>query len=185
MRNAIVCIVFLWCASVWSQAATESMKTTNEQSLKQVFAAPVLQAYQENSDLKIQELFFYLQQLTQPSLEASLRKEIETACLALFTNDDALVVDLTSPTPTLIPIATLLQKLAQTAPIQLTVSESVKHNTVTYRSWMCSYTIGCVQNESKRNYTIAQVVYFALQPQQFGTHYQQTYQYRLGAMELR
>ena len=185
MRSGIVCIVFLWCASVWSQAATESMKATNEQSLKQVFASPVLQAYQENSDLKIQELFFYLQQLTQPGLEPSLRKEMETACLALFVNEETLVVDLTSPTPILIPIATLLQKLAQTAPMQITLSERVKYNTVTYRSWTCGYTIGCVQNGSSREYAISQIVFFQLLPQQFGAHQQQTYQYRLGAMELR
>ncbi|WP_297514598.1 hypothetical protein [Flavobacterium sp.] len=185
MRRWLVGIVFLWSASVWSQAATESMKTTNEQSLQQVFAAPVLQAYQENSDVKIQELFFYLQQLTQPGLDPSLRNEMETACLALFVNEETLVVDLTSPTPTLIPIAKLLQKLAQSDPIQITVSALVKYKTVTYRSWKSGFTINCIQNERTWECVLTQVVYFQLLPQQFGANQQQTYQYRLGAMELR
>ena len=185
MYRLLLISVFLSGGSMWSQAATESVKSGEQKSLQQVFAVPVFAAYQENSDLKIQELFFYLQQLSQATIEETLRNEMETACLALFVNDTTLVVDVTSTTPTLIPIKILLQKLAQTAPIQITVSERVNYNTVTYRSWKNGYTLRCVQNEATREYTVAQTVFFQLQLQQFGAHAQQTYQYRLGNMELR
>ncbi|WP_264510180.1 hypothetical protein [Flavobacterium sp. N1719] len=185
MYRLLLLGIILSGGSLWSQAATESVKTSEHKSLQQVFAVPVFAAYQENSDLKIQELFFYLQQLSQTSLEASLRNEMEIACLALFVNDSTLVVDVTSTTPTLIPIKTLFQKLAQTAPLQLTVSERVNYNSVTYQSWKNGYTVRCIQNEATRDYTVAQTVFFQLQPQQFGSHEQQTYQYRLGNMELR
>ncbi|MFM2229538.1 MAG: hypothetical protein RL607_796 [Bacteroidota bacterium] len=185
MNRLLLLVLFLSCGAVWSQSATEAVATRAEQSLKQVFAAPVLQAYQENSTIKMQELFFYLQQLTQGSLEPSLRTELETACLALFVHEKTLVVDVTAPTPTLIPIDQLLQKLALTAPLQITLSETVKYNTVTLNSWKNGFTIQCFQNESTRKYALSQTIYFQLQPQQFGSHQQYTYQYRLGDMELR
>ncbi|MBC7525618.1 MAG: hypothetical protein H7239_14430 [Flavobacterium sp.] len=159
-----------------------SQKKLAVQTLNQKFAVPVLNAYQENSKSKVEDLFSYFQLLTDASLPVDLKKEVVKNINLLVQNPNTIVVDFTSESLDKITIQQLIQKLLISDPIIFSVSEETKFNSVDYNSWKTSYTVSKTKSGLVTKTKIIQKIYFYETSKSFGNETKIVFSTILGEM---
>lgn len=187
MRNLFLFIVVLFCSfQVKAQASKEesvSAKKTAVKSLNQVYAAKVLNAYQENSKSKVEDLFYYFQLLTDASLTDDLKKEIVKNINLLYKNQNEKILDFTSETYDTILLAQFIQKLLISEPILFSVSSQSNYNSVDYQSWKIGYTVVRTKSGLEKKSNVTHKVYFIEVAKQFGDDKKEVTETFFGAME--
>lgn len=151
-------------------------------SLNQRFSAKVLNAYQENSKTKVEDLFTYFQMLTDASLNDELKKEVVKSINLLFQNPNIMVIDFTSDSFDKITLQQFIQKLLISEPILFSVSEETNFNSVEYQSWKTNYTVSRTKSGLKTKSKVIQNVFFYETPKQFGNEIKVVFSTLLGEM---
>ena len=145
MRKRFLFIVVLFYSFSGKDQEAMYEKSSKKEAavvtLKQKISAKVLNAYQENSKSKIDDLFAYFQMLTDANLKTDLKKEVIDNIHLLFQNPNVLVIDFTSDSLNKIPLQQFIQKLLISESISFSVSDEVTYNSVAYQSWNNNYTI--------------------------------------------
>ena len=137
-------------------------------TLKQKFSAKVLNAYQENSKSKINDLFAYLEMLTDANLKTDLKKEVIDNIHLLFQNSNVLVIDFTSESLNKIPLQQFIQKLLISEPISFSISDEVTYDTVAYQSWNTNFTVTTIKSGMVTKTRVTENVFFYETSKQFG-----------------
>lgn len=180
-------IVVLFC-SFFSEAQSSMNESVKEKkaavstALNQRFSVKVLNAYQENSKTKVEDLFSYFKMLTDASLSDDLKKEVVKNINLAFKNPNEMVVDFTSNSLDKISLQLFIQKLLISEPILLSVSDEVKYDSVDSQSWKTSYTVTRTKSGIVSKTNVVQKVYFYETPKLFGTATKTVFSTLLGEM---
>lgn len=176
----ISCLLFLWCCFfVNGQSASN---TTNVQTLQNKMSVKVLTAYQENASTKVADLFSYFQMLTNSSLTNDVKKEVVTNINLLFNNQNPLVIDFTSDGNDLISLQKLIQKLLVSEPILFKISEEIRYDSLTDKSWNDSYIVARTKLGVTKYIYTNQTVFMVMQDKKFGENFKTIWTIFLGAM---
>ena len=161
----ISCIVFLLCCFF---VKGQEANTSYVQTLQNRMSIKVLAAYQENTSNKIVDLFSYFQMLTDASLTTDAKKEVIANINLLFNNQNPMVIDFTSEAKNIIPLQTLIQKLLVSEPILFKVSEEIKYDSITDKSWNNNYTITRTKSGLSKDIDATQLVFMVMEDKKFG-----------------
>jgi hypothetical protein len=187
MYNKCLFIVILFCSFLMKAQDVRSEKVTKKEaavlSLNQKFSAKVLNAYQENSKTKVEDLYSYFQLLTDASLSDDLKKEVIKNIQFLFQNKNEMVVDFTSPSLNKITLQQFIDKLLISEPILFVISDESNYNSVDYQSWNTNYTVSRTKSGLISKTTINQKIYFIETEKSFGTETKLVFSTFLGSME--
>jgi hypothetical protein len=187
MYKNLLLIVLLFCGFLVKAQDAKFEKATKKDasilSLNQKFSSKVLNAYQENSKTKVEDLYAYFQWLPDASLPDDVKKEVVKNIQLLFQNRNEMVVDFTSQSLDKIPLEQFIAKLLISEPILFTVSKETKYDSVDYQSWKITYTITTTKSGLQKNIEITQKVYFIPQPKQFGETRKEVLETFLGSIE--
>ncbi len=187
MNKKFLCIVILLCSffvnaqDVVRESVSEK-KAATTMSLNKRFSAKVLNAYQENSKTKVEDLFSYFQMLTDASLNDDLKKEVVKNINLLFQNPNTLVIDFTSDSFDKITLQQFIQKLLISEPILFSVSDESRYDSVEYQSWKTGYTVSRTKSGIVTKTKIVQKVYFYETPKMFGEETKMVFSTLLGEM---
>lgn len=151
-------------------------------SLSKRFSAKVLNAYQENSKTKVEDLFSYFHLLTDATLNDDLKKEVVKNINLLFQNSNTLVIDFTSDSFDKITLQQFIQKLLISEPILFSVSDESKYDSVEYQSWNTGYTVSRTKSGIVTKTKIVQKIYFYETPKMFGEETKVVFSTLLGEM---
>lgn len=189
MVKYILFIVLFPCSFLMqAQSVSLEKKDTHESkkaaniSLNQKFSAKVLNAYQENSKTKIEDLFSCFQMLTDASLPDDLKKEVVKNINLAYKNPNEMVVDFTSNSFEKIPLQQLIERLLISEPILFSVSKDADYNSVDFQSWQTAYSVVRTKSGIQTKINITQKVYFYEMPKTFGSTYKVVLTTFLGAM---
>lgn len=177
----LLCSFFVNAQDVVKESVSEK-KAATTMSLNKRFSAKVLNAYQENSKTKVEDLFSYFQMLTDASLNDDLKKEVVKNINLLFQNPNALVIDFTSDSFDKITLQQFIQKLLISEPILFSVSEESRYDSVEYQSWKTGYTVSRTKSGIVSKNKIVQKVYFFETPKMFGEETKMVFSTLLGEM---
>lgn len=185
IRIFLLIIAFFCSLLVEAQSSMEkkvSKKEASLSNLNQRFSAKVLNAYQENSKTKIEDLFSYFQMLTDANLNDDLKKEVVKNINLAFKNPNEVVVDFTSNSLDKITLQQFIQKLLISEPILFSVSDESKFDSIDYQSWKTSYTVTRTKSGIVSKTNVVQKVYFYETPKVFGTETKTVFSTLLGEM---
>lgn len=187
MNKKFLFIVILLCSFFVNaqDAVKESVsekKAATTMSLNKRFSAKVLNAYQENSKTKVEDLFSYFQMLTDASLNDDLKNEIVKNINLLFQNPNTMVIDFTSDSFDKITLQQFIQKLLISEPILFSVSDESRYDSVEYQSWKTGYTVSRTKSGIVTKTKIVQKVYFYETPKMFGEETKVVFSTLLGEM---
>lgn len=177
----LLCSFFVNAQDVVKESVSEK-KAATTMSLNKRFSAKVLNAYQENSKTKVEDLFSYFQMLTDASLNDDLKKEVVKNINLLFQNPNALVIDFTSDSFDKITLQQFIQKLLISEPILFSVSDESRYDSVEYQSWKTGYTVSRTKSGIVSKTKIVQKVYFYETPKMFGEETKVVFSTLLGEM---
>ena len=177
----LLCSFFVNAQDVVKESVSEK-KAASTMSLNKRFSAKVLNAYQENSKTKVEDLFSYFQMLTDASLNDDLKREIVKNINLLFQNPNTLVIDFTSDSFDKIPLQQFIQRLLLSEPILFSVSDESKYDSVEYQSWKTGYTVSRTKSGIVSKTKIVQKVYFYETPKMFGEETKVVFSTILGEM---
>ncbi|MFB9078029.1 hypothetical protein ACFFLS_05085 [Flavobacterium procerum] len=152
-------------------------------TLDKQFSIDVLNAYQENSKSKIEDLFSYFQMLTDVNLDNQLKSQIAKNIYSLYKNENELVIDFTSNNFEKIPLKQFIQKLSNSHSIFFKVSDEAQYNSVAYNFWKTNYTISITKAGTTARQKVIQKVYFDEKNKNFGSNNKFVYETHLGEME--
>lgn len=177
----LLCSFFVNAQDVVKESVSEK-KAASTMSLNKRFSAKVLNAYQENSKTKVEDLFSYFQMLTDASLNDDLKKEVVKNINLLFQNPNTMVIDFTSDSFDKIPLQQFIQRLLISEPILFSVSDESKYDSVEYQSWKTGYTVSRTKSGIVSKTKIVQKVYFYETPKMFGEETKMVFSTLLGEM---
>ncbi len=177
----LLCSFFVNAQDVVKESVSEK-KAASTMSLNKRFSAKVLNAYQENSKTKVEDLFSYFQMLTDASLNDDLKKEVVKNINLLFQNPNALVIDFTSDSFDKITLQQFIQKLLISEPILFSVSDESRYDSVEYQSWKTGYTVSRTKSGIVSKTKIVQKVFFYETPKMFGEETKMVFSTLLGEM---
>lgn len=185
-RTFLFIVVFLSSFLVEAQSSmnesVKEKKAATEMSLNKRFSVKVLNAYQENSKTKVEDLFSYFQMLTDATLNDDLKKEVVKNINLLFQNPNTIVIDFTSDSFDKITLQQFIQKLLISEPILFSVSDESKYDSVEYQSWKTGYTISRTKSGIVTKTKIVQKVFFYETPKRFGEETKVVFSTLLGEM---
>ncbi len=185
-KNLLFIVVFLSSFFVEGQSSmnesVKKKKVATEMTLNKRFSAKVLNAYQENSKTKVEDLFSYFQMLTDSKLNDDLKKEVVKNINLLFQNSNAMVIDFTSNSLDRIPLQQFIQKLLISEPILFSVSDESEYDAVEYQSWKTEYAVSRTKSGIVTKTKIVQKVYFYETPKMFGEETKVVFTTFLGEM---
>jgi hypothetical protein len=177
----LLCSFFVNAQDVVKESVSEK-KAASTMSLNKRFSAKVLNAYQENSKTKVEDLFSYFQMLTDASLNDDLKNEVVKNINLLFQNPNTLVIDFTSDSFDKITLQQFIQKLLISEPILFSVSDESRYDSVEYQSWKTGYTVSRTKSGIVSKTKIVQKVYFFETPKMFGEETKVVFSTLLGEM---
>lgn len=177
----LLCSFFVNAQDVVKESVSEK-KAASTMSLNKRFSAKVLNAYQENSKTKVEDLFSYFQMLTDATLNDDLKKEVVKNINLLFQNPNTMVIDFTSDSFDKITLQQLIQKLLISEPILFSVSDESRYDSVEYQSWKTGYTVSRTKSGIVTKTKIVQKVYFYETPKMFGEETKMVFSTLLGEM---
>lgn len=177
----LLCSFFVNAQDVVKESVSEK-KAASTMSLNKRFSAKVLNAYQENSKTKVEDLFSYFQMLTDASLNDDLKKEVVKNINLLFQNPNTMVIDFTSDSFDKIPLQQFIQRLLISEPILFSVSDESRYDSVEYQSWKTGYTVSRTKSGIVSKTKIVQKVYFYETPKMFGEETKMVFSTLLGEM---
>jgi len=177
----LLCSFFVNAQDVVRESVSEK-KAATTMSLNKRFSAKVLNAYQENSKTKVEDLFSYFQMLTDASLNDDLKKEVVKNINLLFQNPNTMVIDFTSDSFDKITLQQFIQKLLISEPILFSVSDESRYDSVEYQSWKTGYTVSRTKSGIVTKTKIVQKVYFYETPKMFGEETKVVFSTLLGEM---
>lgn len=179
----IVLVSFFSSAQSVANKESVSEKKATKKTLNQKFAAPVLNAYQENSKTKVDDLFSYFQLLTDASISDEAKNEIVKSITLLVKDSNAVFLDFTSESKDQITVQQLIQKLLISEPILFSVSNQTRFNSVDYNSWKIGYTVTRTKSGVTTTTKVVQKVFFYETPKAFGGTSKVVLSTLLGEME--
>ena len=177
----LLCSFFVNAQDVVKESVSEK-KSASTMSLNKRFSAKVLNAYQENSKTKVEDLFSYFQMLTDASLNDDLKNEVVKNINLLFQNPNTMVIDFTSDSFDKITLQQFIQKLLISEPILFSVSDESRYDSVEYQSWKTGYTVSRTKSGIVSKTKIVQKVYFYETPKMFGEETKVVFSTLLGEM---
>jgi hypothetical protein len=177
----LLCSFFANAQDVVKESVSEK-KAASTMSLNKRFSAKVLNAYQENSKTKVEDLFSYFQMLTDAKLNDDLKNEVVKNINLLFQNPNTLVIDFTSDSFDKITLQQFIQKLLISEPILFSVSDESRYDSVEYQSWKTGYTVSRTKSGIVSKTKIVQKVYFFETPKMFGEETKVVFSTILGEM---
>jgi hypothetical protein len=177
----LLCSFFVNAQDVVKESVSEK-KAATTMSLNKRFSAKVLNAYQENSKTKVEDLFSYFQMLTDASLNDDLKNEVVKNINLLFQNPNTMVIDFTSDSFDKITLQQFIQKLLISEPILFSVSGESRYDSVEYQSWKTGYTVSRTKSGIVTKTKIVQKVYFYETPKMFGEETKVIFSMLLGEM---
>jgi len=177
----LLCSFFVNAQDVVKESVSEK-KAASTMSLNKRFSSKVLNAYQENSKTKVEDLFSYFQMLTDASLNDDLKKEVVKNINLLFQNPNTMVIDFTSDSFDKITLQQFIQKLLISEPILFSVSDESRYDSVEYQSWKTGYTVSRTKSGIVSKTKIVQKVYFYETPKMFGEETKVVFSTILGEM---
>lgn len=184
MRYYIITAVFLFIGLAgFSQSAGNEKATSKAESLNKKMAFKVLNAYQNNSKTKVEDVFGYFQLLTDAKLTDDVKKEVVKSINQFFNNDTTMVIDFTSESRDKVPLQQFIQKLLISEPILFAVSDEANYDSVTYNSWNSSYTVTRTKSGVTSKIKVNQTVYLFDETKQFGTSSKVVQSTYLGEMQ--
>lgn len=185
-RTFLFIVVFLSSFLVEAQSSmnesVKEKKAATEMSLNKRFSVKVLNAYQENSKTKVEDLFSYFQMLTDATLNDDLKKEVVKNINLLFQNPNTIVIDFTSDSFDKITLQQFIQKLLISEPILFSVSDESRYDSVEYQSWKTGYTVSRTKSGIVTKTKIVQKVFFYETPKRFGEETKVVFSTLLGEM---
>ncbi len=177
----LLCSFFVNAQDVVKESVSEK-KAATAMTLNKRFSAKVLNAYQENSKTKVEDLFSYFQMLTDASLNDDLKKEVVKNINLLFQNPNTMVIDFTSDSFDKITLQQFIQKLLISEPILFSVSDESRYDSVEYQSWKTGYTVSRTKSGIVSKTKIVQKVFFYETPKMFGEETKVVFSTLLGEM---
>lgn len=177
----LLCSFFVNAQDVVKESVSEK-KAATTMSLNKRFSAKVLNAYQENSKTKVEDLFSYFQMLTDASLNDDLKNEVVKNINLLFQNPNTMVIDFTSDSFDKITLQQFIQKLLISEPILFSVSDESRYDSVEYESWKTGYTVSRTKSGIVTKTKIVQKVFFFETPKMFGEETKMVFSTLLGEM---
>lgn len=169
MKQFAVYIFLLFGLLAQGQSSEKSTSVSAAQvSLSKKYAPKLLQAYQENAQTKVEDVFAYFQMLTDAALADDYKKEIVKNIQYAFQNQNPEVVDLTSAADDKIPLNTLIQKLLISEPMLFQVTSAWKNGAENYQSWNMMYTITRTKSGVSNLIQINQLVFLREEAKAFG-----------------
>ncbi len=185
-KKFLLIVIFLSSFLVEAQSSmNESVsekKAATAMTLNKRFSAKVLNAYQENSKTKVEDLFTYFQMLTDAKLNDDLKKEVVKNINLLFQNPNTTVIDFTSDSFDKITLQQFIQKLLISEPILFSVSDESRFDSVEYQSWKTGYTVSRTKSGIVTKTKIVQKVFFFETPKMFGEETKMVFSTILGEM---
>jgi hypothetical protein len=170
-------LLFLLCCFF-----AKGQSVSNAQTLQNKMSVKVLSAYQENTSNKVVDLFSYFQMLTDVSFTDDVKKEVVTNINLLFNNQNPMVIDFTSESNETILLQKLIQKLLVSEPLFFKVSEEIRYDSLTDKSWNDSYIVARTKVGATKYFYTNQTVFMLMEEKKFGENSKTIWTIFLGAM---
>lgn len=154
----------------------------SKKSMKASFSVETLQAYQESSFSKVNDFYEYAQLLTNPTISYDLKKEIKTAVLTLFKENDVTVVNFLSTEKEKISLTEFLNLLENEKNIQFKTRKKNEKVQFFNDYWINHYYLEIEQNKQITIVEIKQKVYFSENLKSFGENQKEVWSVLLGEM---
>lgn len=152
----------------------------NQKGIKANFTQKSIEAYQENSQKKLEEFYEYL---TMYSSETSpeLKNQILSNIFKL-TNQSIEVSDFTSDNPKKINLEELLSKIENQS-YQFHIQSQSASTEIGFNKWQNSYVLSVSQKEKTVDFKIHQTIYFEPKEKKFGTKTKTVWEIKLGNIQ--
>lgn len=174
-------IVLLMICSFLVKAQQINVKET-KRGLQATFAAPVLAAYQTNAQNKIEDLYQYLQLLSDTTVSDSLKKEIEDNIYTLFKGRDVTVPNIISDNKSLIKLSLFIEQLKKQPFLKFKLV-NIENGAIDFSSWQMSYTVKVLNNNDVYSFTLRQKVFLTKEAKAFGNTIKEVWQVHLGEIQ--
>jgi len=174
MRYFIV-IAFFFCNCL---AAQEANNTMIKNDIKANFSVKVLEAYEENSFLKVKDLYQLLEIYSAKNSSEALQKQIKENIYSLF-KENVLVSDFF--TSDKITIEKLLEKIASKG-LKFEL-QNIQKEATSSNFWTASYALTISRDKEILQKNIQQKIYFYPEEKSFGNKRKEIWSILLGEIQ--
>lgn len=182
MNIRIYILIFLLCTLRILAQSVENVQSVehNNASIKANFSAEIINAYQESSNLKVEDFYYYLTLYSNVKTDSLLKVEVRKNILQLFENNNTSLIDFFSETKERIPLEVFLNKIEN----QNYVFEAskIKSSEVTNDYWITNYELKIEHNTLANKKHYQQQVIFKRIQKTFGSKTKEVWTIFLGEM---
>lgn len=150
----------------------------HSQSIKANFNAKSIQAYQENSQHKLNEFYEYLTLYSQEK-NAELRNQILKNIHSIVESESIKMLDFTQPSKSEISLQDFLT-LIRNESYQFQILEQPISKELEWNQWTNSYTIQVKKGVYSTDYVIRQIILFHPMEKRFGSKTKTVWEIKLG-----
>jgi hypothetical protein len=158
----------------------QSTNSNSQKTMKNTFSMASIDAYRDNSLLKVTDFYQYLNLLADTSTPEDSKSQISENILSLY-GSDMEVADLTVLGGEKITLSTLIQKVKNSG-MRFAVIREV-NNRIYDQYWQVVYLLEMTYNSKPHNIGIVQKIYFRPIQKQFGNTEKEVWQATLGPFE--
>lgn len=180
MIRSFFIVCFIICC-FFAKAQHTSRKEIAVKGLQATFSASVLTAYQENAKEKIEDLFQYLQLLSDTDVSEDLKKEVEKNIYILFKDREVLLPDFFNDAKNQIKLSSLIERLKKSS-LKFTLLDVVD-GPILLDSWQTNYKLQIFNKDEVQSLSLSQTIYLSNEVKIFGKYAKNVWQIRLGAVK--
>ncbi|MDY0090548.1 MAG: hypothetical protein RBR78_09305 [Flavobacteriaceae bacterium] len=170
----IVLLIFL-SGIVFGQDAN-----INSQSIKANFSTKNIQAYQENSQNKLDEFYEYLSLYSTENNE-NLKSQIRENIFSMVENGIE-IPDFTELNPVKINLPKFLSKIENQS-ILFKIKSDRNPTEAGFNQWTNPYVLSVSQNGKTTEFEVEQIIYFEPKEKQFGSKTKTVWEIKLGDIQ--
>lgn len=150
------------------------------QGIKANFSQKSIQAYQENSQNKLDEFYEYLT-LYSTEKDVELKSQIREN-ISSMVESEMEILDFTRPVPVEIDLEGFLSKIEDQS-FQFKIISGQNHGEVGMNHWMNSYVLSVSRNGKTSEFDVEQIIYFEPKEKQFGSKTKTVWEVKLGDIQ--
>jgi len=169
-------LLFLFVSGVlFGQAVPESPK-----GIKANFSMRSIEAYQENSQNKLEEFYEYLSFYSSET-NAELRNQIKENIFSMV-ETDVEILDFTEINPKKIDLEEFLSKIKNKS-YRFSIQSKPASSELGLNQWQNVYTLSVSQKEKTTDFKLNQIIYFEPKEKKFGSKTKTVWEVKLGDIQ--
>lgn len=152
----------------------------NQKGIKANFTQKSIEAYQENSQKKLEEFYEYLTMYSSES-NPELKDQILSNIFSL-TNQNIEIFDFTAVGVKKTDLKEFLFKIENQS-YEFRIESQSTSNEIGLNQWQNSYVLSVSQKEKRIDFNVDQIIYFEPKEKKFGTKSKKVWEIKLGNMQ--